>query len=129
MIMPEKTTSVDFPGCKGLTFELTFLGKEKMTKLVKRCNKPKYDSRTHQAREELDSDLFAKLLTKATIKGWSGFKLEYLEKFVPLQDDADLDAELDYTEGNAEELMNNSVSFESWVTEVITNLENFTQAS
>ena len=64
--------------------------------------------------EELNDDLFLQLYVKASIKGWSGLKLEYLEQLAPVditgQDPTD---ELPYSEENALFLMKNSSNFDA----------------
>ena len=64
---------------------------------------------------------------KGVIKGWSGLKFRYLEELL-LVDVAELDPddELPFTQDNAELLMKNSGDFDTWITEVVGDLENFT---
>ena len=74
-----------------------------------------------------DEDKFIIEYCKAVIKGWSGLKYRYLEELL-LVDISNLDAEdeLPYTQDNAELLMKNSNTFDTWVTEAVGDLENFT---
>ena len=127
LITPSKTVSLDFPGYEGLTVDLCYLGREELVKLRKKCVTTKYDKRTHQPTEELNEDLFLKTYCAAIIKGWSGFKYKYLEEFL-LVDISSLDPEdcMPYTPDNAETLMKNSTSFDSWVSDTVGDLENFT---
>jgi len=64
---------------------------------------------------------------KAVIKGWKGLKLRYLEELL-LVDISELDPEgtLPFTQENAELLMKNANDFDTWVTETVGDLENFT---
>lgn len=56
-----------------------------------------------------------------------GLKYRYLEELL-LVDTGDLDPndELPFTQENAELLMKNASSFDTWVTETVGDLENFT---
>jgi hypothetical protein len=63
------------------------------------------------------------------IKGWSGLKLSHLEELLLVDTDGmDPNAELPYSQDEAEMLMRNSSSFEEWVTESVGELENFTKS-
>ena len=127
LLTPSKTVSIDFSGYKGLTIELCYLGREELLKLRKRCVNTKFDKKTHRPEEVLDEDKFMVEYCSAVIKGWSGLKYRYLEEFL-LVDISSLDAddELVFTPDNAELLMKNSSIFDTWVTETVGELENFT---
>ncbi len=63
------------------------------------------------------------------IKGWKGLKISYLEELL-LVDTEGLDSnqELPYSAEEAEILMKNSNTFDTWVTEAVGDLENFTRS-
>src|SRR5210317_667358 len=127
LITPSKTVSIDFPGFNGTTVDLCYLGREELVKLRKKCVTTKFDKKSRQPIEELDEERFLTEYCKAVIKGWSGLKYRYLEELL-LVDISSLDPEdeLPYTQDNAELLMKNSGTFDTWVTEVVADLENFT---
>ena len=128
LMTPSKTVTIDFPGFTGMAINLTYLGREELIKLRKRCLKTKWDKKTHQPVEELDDDKFLVEYTKAVLKGWSGLKYRYLEELLLVDiGELDPDDELPYTQENAELLMKNANSFDTWVTETVGELENFTQ--
>jgi len=124
---PSKTVSIDFPGFSGFSVQLTYLAREELLKLRKKCLTTKFNKKTHQPEEQLDEDAFLVEYVGAVIKGWSGLKYRYLEELL-LVDTSELDPEdtLPFTRENAELLMRNSSSFDSWVTETVGDLENFT---
>ena len=130
MLLPEKTVTFDFPGCEGFTVDLAFLSKESNQAIFKKCQVEKFDSKTRQPKTEFDDELFLKLYVKAIIKGWSGLKLKYLKELVLIDIPKDKEEdELDFSEENALELMKNSTVFDNWISEVISDLSNFTQSS
>jgi len=127
LMTPSKTVKIDFPGYSGMSVDLCYLAREELIKLRKRCLSTKFNKKTHQPEEELDDDKFLTEYCKAVIKGWSGLKFRYLEELL-LVDVSELDPEdeLPYTQENAELLMKNGTSFDTWVTETVGDLENFT---
>ena len=129
LLTPSKTVAVDFPGYTGFTVDLCHLAKDEMAKIRKKCVTTKFDKRTHQPVEELNEEVFINLYCKAVIKGWSGFKFKYLEEFLLVElGDLDPEGEFPYSQENAETLMTNSNVFDTWVTENVGDLENFTSS-
>ena len=128
LMTSSKTVSIDFPGYTGMSVDLCYLAREELIKLRKRCIKTKWDKKTHQPLEELDEDKFLVEYTKAVLKGWSGLKYRYLEELLLVDiGDLDPDDELPFTQENGELLMKNANSFDTWVTETVGELENFTE--
>ena len=127
LVTPSKTVSIDFPGYDGFSVELTYLGREGLLKLRKKCITTKFNKKTHQPMEQLDEEKFLTEYVKAVIKNWSGLKYSYLEEFLLVDvSSLDPDDELAFSHENAEVLMKNSNSFDSWITETVGDLENFT---
>ena len=129
LMTPSKTVSLDFPDMEGLIVELTYLAREELLKLRSKCVKQKFNKKTRAFEEALDEDIFLVEYVKAVIKGWTGFKFDYLRQLVLIDlKDLDLEDELPFTSENAELLMKNSPDFDTWVTEATGELENFTQS-
>lgn len=127
LLTPSKTVSFDFPGCPGMKVELTYLGRDELLKLRKRCITTKFNKKTRQPEEEIDDDKFLTEYAKAVIKGWSGLKFRYLEELLLVDiSSLDPDDELPYTQENAELMLRNANNFDTWLTETIGDLENFT---
>jgi hypothetical protein len=127
LMTPSKTVTIDFPGYKGMTVDLCYLAREELLKLRKKCVTTKFSKKTRQPEEILDEDKFLVEYCKAVIKNWKGFKYSYLEELLLVDVSAfDQDDELMYTIENAELLMKNSSEFDTWVTETVGDLENFT---
>ena len=126
---PSKTVSIEFPGMEGFEVDLCYLAREELIKLRKRTITTKFNRRTHQPEEVLDEDKFLTEYTTAVIKGWRGLKISYLEELL-LVDTEGLDSnqELPYSAEEAEILMKNSNTFDTWVTEAVGDLENFTRS-
>ena len=127
LMTPSKTVSIEFPRFKNMTVDLCYLAREELVKLRKKCLTTKWDKKTHQPIEEFDDEKFVVEYCKAVIKGWKGLKYSYLEELL-LVDIRGLNPEdcLPYTQDNAELLMKNANDFDTWVTETVGDLENFT---
>ncbi len=124
---PSKTVTIDYPGFAGMTVDLCYLAREELVKLRKKTVTTKFDKKTRQPMEILDEDKFLSEYVKAVIKGWSGLKYLYLEELLLVDVSAlDSDDTLTFTQENAELLMRNSTEFDTWVTETVSDLENFT---
>ena len=127
LMTPSKTVSVDYPGLTGFSVDLCYLAREELIKVRKKCITNKWNKRTHQPEEELDDDKFLTEYTKAVIKDWKGLKYRYLEELLLVDiSSLDPDDELAYTQENAELLMKNATTFDSWITDNVGDLENFT---
>jgi hypothetical protein len=131
LLVPSQTVEVDFPEKPGLKVKIAFLSREELIKLRKNCITTKFDRKARQPVEELDEDLFLKNYVSNVIKGWSGFKYKYLQDLmvVDLSIVKDLEDELEYNQENALVLMKNSTEFDSFVTDVTSDLSNFTKYS
>jgi hypothetical protein len=128
LMTPSKTVTLDFPGYKGMTVDVCYLAREELVKLRKRCVTTKFNKKTHQPEEELNEEKFLEEYCKAVIKSWTGLKYRYLEELLLVDiSNLDPDDELVYTQDNAETLMKNSTTFDTWITETGGELENFTQ--
>ena len=127
LMTPSKTVTIDFPGYAGMSVDLCYLAREELIKLRKKCVTTKFNKKTRQPEEELDDDKFLLEYCKAVIKGWKGLKFQFLEELLLVDVSAlDPNDELKYTKENAELLMKNSSPFDTWVTETVSELENFT---
>ena len=127
LMTPSKTVKLDFGGYEGFSVSLCYLGREELLKLRKKCITTKFDKKTRQPEETLDEERFLVNYCQSVIKCWSGLKYSYLEEFLLVDiSSLDPDGELPYTQDNAELLMKNSSVFDTWVTETVGDLENFT---
>ena len=128
LMTPSKTVGIDYPDMEGFTVQLTYLARDEILKLRNKCLKQKFNKKTRAFEEQLDEDTFLTEYVKVIIKNWSGFKYKYLKEMM-LVDTTSLDEEheLPFTQENAEVLMKTSADFDTWVTETVGDLENFTK--
>ena len=124
LLVPSKELEVEYPGMPDFKIKVAFLSRETLQTIRKKATKTSFKNR--QPVEELNDELFLELYVKSSIKGWSGFKLKYLEQLAPVDlSDQDLHAELEYSEENALYLMKNSTNFDTFISEQVTDLGNF----
>jgi len=126
LIVPSLEVETEFPSLEGFKVKLAFISREKKAKLLKDSTENTYVK--HQAVSQLNEKKFAELYSREIVKGWTGLKYRYVQELVPTDmGDLDLDDELAFTEENAMVLLTESESFESWVIDVVADLENFTK--
>ena len=124
LLVPSKSLEVEYPGMPEFKIKVAFLSRETLQTIRKKSTKTSFKNR--QPVEELNDELFLELYVKNAIKGWSGLKLKYLEQLAPVDlTGQDAGAELEYSEENALYLMKNSTNFDSYVSEQVTDLGNF----
>ena len=126
LLVATKTTWVEFPGLDGFEVELANLSRKELLALRKRCTQNKFNRKTRGFEESLDDEKFVKEFTAATVKGWKGLKLEYLEDLLLVDiSGQDPKKELEYSEDNANQMVENSSEFDNWLNEVVFDLEHF----
>jgi hypothetical protein len=130
LMVDSKSVWVDFPGLSGFSVEVANLSRKELTGLRKKCTGQKFDKKTRQIMDELDEDKFVSEFAKATVKNWKGLTLEYLETLLLIDmGGEDPSKELEYTVDNAETLVSSSTEFDTWLNEVVFDLDNFRTGS
>ncbi len=128
LLVPSKEVEVEFPGMPDFKIQVCFLSRETLLNIRKKSTKVTFKNRSPQ--EEFNDELFLELYVQNAIKGWSGLKLSYLEQLAPVDlTGQDLEATLEYTPENALYLMKNSSGFDSFISEQVNDLGNFSKNS
>ena len=121
-----KAVWIDFPGLEGFSVEIANLSRKELTGLRKKCTSTKFDRKTRQAVEELDEEKFITEFSRSVIKNWKGLTLEHLETLILVDiSKQNPKQELEFTEENAETLVSSSTEFDTWLNEVVFDLDNF----
>jgi len=130
MLIPSKCTWAEYPGLHGFEVQLAYLTRDELLKLRSKAMNNKINRKTRQVEEEVDSDLFQTLYIEAVIKDWKGLKYKFLNKLAPFDiSGMDEDAEEPYSAESAEVLMKNSSDFDSFVSNVLEDVTNFTKSN
>lgn len=126
LMVDTKSVWIDFPGLKGFEVEVANLSRKELTGLRKKCTTTKFDRKTRQAVENLDEDKFIVEFTNSVVKNWKGLTLGHLETLILIDiDEQDPEKELEYSTENAETLVSSSTEFDTWLNEVVFDLDNF----
>lgn len=126
LVVDTKAVWIDFPGISGFRVQLANLSRKELTGLRKRCVSSKFDRKSRQVVETLDEEKFVKEFTSAVVKNWEGLTLEGLESLLLIDmGDKDPKQELAYTADNADILVSQSTEFDTWLNEVVFDLDNF----
>ena len=125
-MVDSKSVWIDFPGLSGFSVEVANLSRKELTNLRKRCTSQKFDRKTRTLMEELNEEKFVVEFSEASIKNWKGLTLEHLETLILIDaGDQDPSTEVEYSKENAEVLVQNSTEFDTWLNEVVFDLDNF----
>ncbi len=126
LMVDSKSAWIDFPGLEGFSVEVVNLSRKELTGIRKKCTTNKFDRKTRQLTETLDEERFVTEFAAKSIKGWKGLKLKYLETLLLVDtENEDPEKELPYTTDNAETLVTNSNEFDTWLNEVVFDLDLF----
>jgi len=126
LMVDSKSTWIDFPGLDGFSVQVTNLSRKELTSLRKNCTVQKFDRKSRAITETLDEDKFVEEFAKSVVQGWKGLTLEHLETLVLIDmGEQDPTTQVDYSEENAEQLVSNSTEFDTWLNEVVFDLDNF----
>ena len=126
LMVDTKAAWIAFPGLSGFEVQVVNLSRKELNALRKRCISSKFDRKSRQLLEELDEEKFVVEFSKAVIKSWKGLTLEHLETLLLIDTEGkDLQETLPYTKENAEILVSSSTEFDTWLNEVVFDLDNF----
>lgn len=126
LMVDTKAVWMDFPGLSGFEVQIANLSRKELTGLRKRCTVQKFDRKTRQVVESLDDEKFVREFAIATVKNWKGLTIQHLETLLLIDTDGKNPEEpVTYSEENAEILVSSSTEFDSWLNEVVFDLDNF----
>ena len=126
LMVDSKSVWIDFPGLSGFSVEVANLSRKELTNLRKRCTSQKFDRKARTLVEELNEEKFVTEFSNASIKNWKGLTIEHLETLILIDaGDQDPNTEVEYSQENAEVLVANSTEFDTWLNEVVFDLDNF----
>jgi hypothetical protein len=126
LMVDTKAVWVDFPGLPGFSVEVANLSRKELNGLRKKCTVSKFDRKTRAVVENLDEDKFVTEFSRLTLKNWKGLTLEHLQTLLLIDTEGqDLSKELEFSVDNAETLVSSSTEFDTWLNEVVFDLENF----
>jgi hypothetical protein len=120
---------IPFDGMPGFELKLAYLSREELNKIRLASTRITFNPKSKVKEENVDSEIFVKEYIKACILDWKGFTLEHASKLLPIEvpKGVDLQEEIEFSTEDAMELTRNSNIFDSWLSEVVSDLEAFRQ--
>ena len=126
LVVDTKSTWIEFAGLEGFEVEVANLSRKELNGLRKRCTTSKFSRKTRMVEEILDEDKFVVEFSRATVLNWKGLTLDHLQTLLLVETgDEDLTKEVEFSVDNAEVLVSQSSEFDTWLNEVVFDLENF----
>ena len=126
LVVDSKATWIDFSGLDGFSVQVCNLSRKELTAIRKKCTTTKFNRRSRVAEEILDEDKFVAEFARKTVRGWKGLTLAHLETLILIDTSSqDMSSEVEYSEENAEVLVGQSAEFDTWLNEVVFDLDNF----
>jgi len=126
LMINEKVVEVEFPDSDNFYVSLTYLNREKLTKIRNRSLTIKFNKRSRQREEEVDNEKFLEEYAREVVRGWRGLTIRELARLMPIETaGANLDQEVPYSEEDALELLRNSTIFYQFVTDCQNDFEVF----
>lgn len=127
MLRDKMQAWIEYPGLEGFEVHIVYLSRDELTKIRDAHLRTKFDPRTRERIQEVDDELFVKDYVNQSIIGWKGLTLGMLAQIMPIEipEDVSDDEEVEYSQEDALLLVQNSPSFDGWVSEVQRDLSNF----
>lgn len=128
MLVQDTSTWVEFPDIPGFEVNLRFITREELLKIRSASLTYKFNKRTRQREEEVDSAKFLENYAERAISGWKGLKIKHLPLLMPVDISSfKPDDELEYSPEEAVELLKNSPVFDQFVTDSLADFEQFSR--
>ena len=126
LVVDSKAMWIDFSGLEGFSVEVANLSRKELTGMRKKCTTTKFNRKSRAAEEVLDEEKFVVEFARNSVKNWKGLTLAHLETLILVETDGqDLTQEIEYSDENAEILVSQSTEFDTWLNEVVFDLDNF----
>ena len=126
LMINEKVVEVEFPDSDNFYVSLTYLNREKLTKIRNRSLTIKFNKRSRQREEEVDNEKILEEYAREVVRGWRGLTIRELARLMPIETaGANLEQEVPYSEEDALELLRNSTIFDQFVTDCQNDFEVF----
>jgi hypothetical protein len=127
-IAKETSTWVEFPDIDGFEVNLRFITREELLKIRTSSLTFKFNKRTRQREEEVDSEKFIEKYAQKAIAGWRGLKIKHLPLLLPADiSSMNPEEEISYDEDEALQLLKNSTVFDQFITDMMNDFEQFSK--
>jgi len=126
LVVDSKSSWVEFGGLDGFEVEVANLSRKELNGLRKKCTTSKFNRKSRAVEEVLDEDKFVTEFSRVSVLNWRGLTLDHLQTLILIEaGEEDLSSEVEFSADNAEVLVSQSSEFDTWLNEVVFDLENF----
>lgn len=128
MLVKDTSVWVDFPEVEGFEVNLRFISREDLLKIRNASLTYKFNKRTRQREEEVDSAKFLENYAERAIADWRGLKIKHLPLLLPV-DISGMNPEepVEFSAEDAVDLLTNSPIFDQFVTDILNDFERFSR--
>jgi hypothetical protein len=128
LLVKDTSTWVEFPDIEGFEINLRFVSREDLLKIRTASLTYKFNKRTRQREEEVDSAKFLENYAERAIVDWRGLKIKHLPLLLPV-DITGMAPEsiVEFSIEDAVELLKNSPVFDQFVTDTLNDFEQFSK--
>lgn len=128
LLVKETSTWVEYPDIDGFEVNLRYLTREDLLKIRNASLTLKFNKRTRQKEEEVDSAKFIENYAERAIAGWRGLKIKHLPLLVPVDiTGMNPNEVVEYSEEDAVEILKNSPAFDQFVSDTLNDFEQFSR--
>lgn len=128
MLVKDTAIWVDFPDIPEFEVNLRFISREDLLKIRNASLGYKFNKRTRQREEEVDSAKFLENYAEKAIAGWRGLKIKHLPALLPVDiTGMNPDEDVEYSAEDAVDLLTNSPIFDQFVTDTLNDFERFSK--
>jgi len=130
LVVDSKSSWVEFGGLDGFEVEVANLSRKELNGLRKKCTTSKFNRKSRAVEEVLDEDKFVTEFSRVSVLDWKGLTLDHLQTLILIETgEEDLSTEVEFSADNAEVLVSQSSEFDTWLNEVVFDLDNFRSKS
>lgn len=128
LLIKDASTWVDFPDIDGFKVKLNYVSRETLVKIRNASLVFKFNRKTHNREEEVDTDKLNDNYAKEAITGWKGLKVKHLAMIMPVDiSGMNPEEEIPYTHEDAVDLLKNSTVFDQFISESMNDFEQFSK--
>lgn len=112
----------------GVSFDIIFLSKSEMQKLMSKNTKLVFNPRTHTKEEEIDGEGMRAEIVRNCVKGWKGVTYKWLSSIIVFDTtQVKLEDEVEFNEDNRDILFKEAYGLDSWLLDTVRNAANFNE--
>ena len=114
----------------GVEFDLLFIQKEELNKITGQFTKMKFNPKTHQKDEVIDSDGLRNRICEKCVKGWKGVTPRWLATMFPIDKEEveDMEEEIEFSQENLTTIIEKAYGLDGWIFVNVRNGANFNRS-